>query len=63
LTVATLVEPLTAVALSALLLGEHLSAMQWLGGALLMGSIWGLSVRDSRTAGLERPSKANLGGS
>lgn len=48
LTVATLVEPLTAVALSALLLGEHLSAWQWLGGALLMGSIWGLSARDAR---------------
>ena len=48
LTVATLVEPLTAVALSALLLGEKLSAWQWLGGALLMGSIWGLSARESR---------------
>ena len=48
LTVATLVEPLTAVALSALLLGEHLSGAQWLGGALLMGSIWGLSARDTR---------------
>ena len=47
LTVATLVEPLTAVALSALLLGEHLSGWQWLGGALLMGSIWGLSARAS----------------
>lgn len=48
LTVATLVEPLTAVALSALLLGEHLSGWQWLGGALLMGSIWGLSAREAR---------------
>ena len=48
LTVATLVEPLTAVALSALLLGEQLSGAQWLGGALLMGSIWGLSARDAR---------------
>ncbi|CAN5297793.1 EamA family transporter [soil metagenome] len=48
LTVATLVEPLTAVALSALLLGEHLSGWQWAGGALLMGSIWGLSARESR---------------
>jgi DME family drug/metabolite transporter len=48
LTVATLVEPLTAVALSALLLGEHLSGWQWIGGALLMGSIWGLSMRDAR---------------
>jgi DME family drug/metabolite transporter len=47
LTVATLIEPLTAVALSALLLGEQLSAWQWLGGALLMGAIWGLSRRGS----------------
>jgi drug/metabolite transporter, DME family len=45
LTVATLVEPLTAVALSALLLGERLSAAQWLGGALLISAIWGLSRR------------------
>ncbi len=48
LTVATLVEPLTAVALSALLLGEHLSAGQWVGGLLLMSSIWGLSAREAR---------------
>lgn len=48
LTVATLVEPLTAVALSAILLGEHLSASQWLGGALLMSSIWGLGAREAR---------------
>jgi drug/metabolite transporter, DME family len=48
LTVATLVEPLTAVALSALLLGEHLSGWQWVGGVLLMSSIWGLSVREAR---------------
>jgi DME family drug/metabolite transporter len=47
LTVATLIEPLTAVALSALLLGEQLSAWQWLGGTLLMGAIWGLSRRGS----------------
>jgi len=45
LTVATLVEPLTAVALSALLLGEQLGAAQWLGAVLLLGSIWGLSQR------------------
>ncbi len=50
LTVATLVEPLTAVTLAALILGEHLSAGQWLGGALLMGSIWGLSARGARVA-------------
>ena len=48
LTVATLIEPLTAVALSAWLLGEHLTSWQWLGGALLMASIWGLSARESR---------------
>ena len=42
LTVATLVEPLTAVLLAALFLGEQLSALQWLGGGLLLLSIWGL---------------------
>jgi drug/metabolite transporter, DME family len=45
LTVATLLEPLTAVLLSAALLGERLSAAQWLGAALLLVSIWGLSRR------------------
>ena len=45
LTVATLVEPLTAVLLAALFLGERLSALQWLGGALLLASIWGLGRR------------------
>jgi len=45
LTVATLVEPLTAVVLSALLLGEQLAAAQWLGAALLLGSIWSLGRR------------------
>jgi drug/metabolite transporter, DME family len=45
LTVATLVEPLTAVVLAALLLGERLGPGQWLGAALLIGSIWGLSRR------------------
>jgi DME family drug/metabolite transporter len=45
LTVATLVEPLTAVALAALFLGERLGAWQWLGGVLLLGSIWGLGRR------------------
>jgi len=47
LTVATLVEPLTAVVLAAWLLGERLSPLQWLGGALLIGSIWGLGQRGS----------------
>ncbi len=45
LTVATLVEPLTAVLLAAWLLGQHLSPSQWLGVALLLGGIWGLSRR------------------
>ncbi len=45
LTVATLMEPLTAVALAALLLGQSMSAAQWLGAALLLTSIWGLARR------------------
>ena len=45
LTVATLVEPLTVVILAALFLGEQLSAWQWLGGGLLLMSIWGLGRR------------------
>jgi DME family drug/metabolite transporter len=45
LTVATLVEPLTAVILAALFLGERLGPLQWAGGALLLGSIWGLGRR------------------
>lgn len=45
LTVATLVEPLTAVLLAALLLGQGLGAAQWLGAVLLIGSIWGLGRR------------------
>jgi DME family drug/metabolite transporter len=61
LTVATLVEPLTAVALSALLLGEHLSAWQWAGGVLLMGSIWGLSAREARQHRAARSSDAAEG--
>ena len=47
LTVATLLEPLTAVVLSALLLGQHLGALQWTGGALLLISIWVLGGRNS----------------
>ena len=42
LTVATLVEPLTAVLLAAAFLGEHLHPAQWLGTALLMAAIWKL---------------------
>ncbi len=45
LTVATLLEPLTAVILSALLLGQRLDAMQLVGGALLLLSIWILGKR------------------
>ena len=45
MTVATLVEPLTAVVLAAVLLGEQLGLAQWIGAALLLGSIWGLGRR------------------
>lgn len=47
LTVATLVEPLTAVVLAAVFLGEQLSAWQWFGGSLLLLSIWGLGRRSA----------------
>lgn len=47
LTVATLLEPLTAVVLSAFLLGQNLGALQWAGGALLLLSIWVLGSRNS----------------
>ena len=50
LTVATLVEPLTAVVLAALFLGEQLSGLQWLGGGLLLLSIWGLGRRTPAAA-------------
>ncbi len=53
LTVATLVEPLTAVLLAALLLGEHLVPLQWLGAVLLIGSIWGLSRRIGTAHGMD----------
>ena len=45
LTVATLLEPLTAVVLSAILLDQHLSELQWVGGVLLLLSIWMLGNR------------------
>lgn len=45
LTVATLVEPLTAVLLSALVLKQSLTPAQWAGAALLLAAIWGLSRR------------------
>ena len=50
LTVATLVEPLTAVLLAAALLGERLGAWQWGGGALLLLAIGGLGRRVARGA-------------
>lgn len=50
LTVATLLEPLTAVVLSAVLLGQHLGALQWLGGVLLLASIWALGRRSAAKA-------------
>lgn len=48
LTIAALVEPLTTVLLAAWLLGAHLSLLQWLGGALLLFSIWRLGLRESQ---------------
>jgi len=45
LTIATLLEPLTAMVLSALLLHQHLSAWQWVGSVLLLLSIWVLGKR------------------
>lgn len=48
LTVATLLEPLTAVVLSALLLDQHLGAFQWVGGTLLLSSIWVLGKRATK---------------
>ncbi|MGM9490236.1 DMT family transporter [Ideonella sp. YS5] len=50
LTVATLVEPLTAVLLAALLLGQALSASQWLGAGLMIAGIAALGRRDARRA-------------
>lgn len=48
LTVATLVEPLTAVLLAAVLLDQSLSASQWLGALLMLASIAALGRRDAR---------------
>jgi DME family drug/metabolite transporter len=48
LTVATLVEPLTAVLLAAWLLGEALVPLQWLGALLMLAAIAGLGLRDAR---------------
>jgi DME family drug/metabolite transporter len=52
LTTATLLEPLTALVLAAWLLGQQLSAAQWLGGTLLLVSIWVLGWRTAT----QRPS-------
>lgn len=46
LTVATLVEPLTAVLLAALLLGQALVPLQWLGALLMLAGIAGLGRRE-----------------
>ena len=51
LTIATLLEPLTAVVLSTALLGQHLGASQWFGGALLLFSIWVLGKRAAQSNG------------
>lgn len=50
LTVATLVEPLTAVLLAAWLLGEAMTALQWVGAAGMLAGIWGLGRRDADRA-------------
>ena len=50
LTVATLVEPLTAVLLAAVLLGQALTGSQWLGAGLMIASIAALGRRDARRA-------------
>ena len=51
LTVATLVEPLTAVLLAALLLGQSLTPSHGLGAVLMLASIAALGRRDARRAG------------
>lgn len=58
LTVATLLEPLTAVILSALLLGQRLSALQWVGGILLLLSIL---ILGSRASAKVEPIKMKMG--
>jgi len=50
LTVATLVEPLTAVMLAAVLLGERLYAAQWTGAVLLIASLYGWGRREAAAA-------------
>ena len=48
LTVATLVEPLTAVLLAAWLLGQAMAPSQWLGAVLMIASIAALGRRDAQ---------------
>ena len=48
--VATLVKPLTAVTVSALVFREPIGGLQALGGLLLMFSLWVLARRTTRRA-------------
>jgi len=50
LTIATLVEPLTAVVLAGALLGERLRAAQWAGAVLLLASLYGWGRREAAAA-------------
>ena len=50
LTIATLVEPLTAVVLAGVLLGERLYAAQWTGAVLLLASLYGWGRREATAA-------------
>ena len=58
LTVAILLEPLTAVILSSVLLGQRLDAIQWFGGALLLLCIWALGKRAATKALPQKPASA-----
>jgi DME family drug/metabolite transporter len=49
-TVATLVEPLSAALLAALLLGERLGVMGLLGGALILGAVVALQPTEEQPA-------------
>jgi DME family drug/metabolite transporter len=55
LTVATLVEPLTAVMLAAVLLAQPLKPVQWAGAALLLGAILALGRREPPNRGTMEP--------
>jgi DME family drug/metabolite transporter len=58
LTLATLVEPLTAVVLAAGVLGERLSGWQWAGAVLLMASLFGWGWREARHGAAAREGDA-----